>query len=172
MEYESNEDANNANKTKKNAGNKQHKESLIHSSLMLNKEDSPGLCESPSQKGNLNMTFNLNQGQNQNQCQLDENIESFNKSQNIIENKEQKDIITLKQIQEEEPQESQNPMYYEIREAIQLLKPVPKKVEEKKRLELTNDYIQDEGMKLALEQLNAMKKRLGEAAEESDNSFD
>lgn len=77
---------------------------------------------------------------------------------------------TLKDIQQEEAQESKNPMYQEIRDSAMKLKPIMKKSKEAP-ITLRDDFIKDEGMRIALEQVRKYQKLEGSIAED-ENSFD
>jgi hypothetical protein len=78
---------------------------------------------------------------------------------------------TLKEVQLEDPQESKNPMYQEIRDSALKLKPISKKAKESTSITIRDDFIKDEGMKIALEQIRKYQ-RLEGSIEENENSFD
>ena len=97
----------------------------------------------------------------------------FKKLENANDNTLNKSFMnkTLKEVQLEDPQESKNPMYQEIRDSALKLKPISKKAKESTSITIRDDFIKDEGMKIALEQIRKYQ-RLEGSIEENENSFD
>lgn len=106
------------------------------------------------------VTFENNINKDINKDIIEDNIIDNNNNEEEYNNNRELD----------EPQQINNSMYGELRSALQKLKPVPKKSVIKKNP--MNNYIQNEGMKMAIARLKEMRHYEGEDDEEINNNND